>query len=150
MSYAYRRHLPHYQNDFRTYFVTFVTRGRKVLPGRARDIVLARIVNSPLAYLHVAVVMPDHVHLLATPTWDKSHMSHPIAEIVRRIKGASAREVNLAFGTTGPLWQEESFDHQLRNDESLIQKADYIANNPVRKGLVARPEDYPWLWRRTS
>ena len=54
---AYRRHLPHFQNDFRTYFVTFVTRDRLILPSIARDIVLRRLVESPLYYLHIAVVM---------------------------------------------------------------------------------------------
>ena len=34
----------------------------------------------------------------------------------------------------------------LRSDERLEAQAEYIRQNPVRKGLVDRPEDYPWLW----
>ncbi len=41
---------------------------------------------------------------------------------------------------------EESFDHVLRSDESLKEKCEYIRQNPVRKGLIARPENYQWLW----
>ena len=146
---AYRRRLPHYQQNFRTYFCTFVTRERAVLPPAARDIVLRHVIESPLYYLHVAVVMPDHVHLIATPGWQQDVFCTPLRVILGKIKGASSREVNKLLGRTGPLWQQESFDHELRRDESLAQKAEYVRQNPVRKGLVTRPEDYPWLWTRT-
>ena len=129
--------------------MTFVTRGRVVLPDTARDIVLRHVLTSPFYYLHVAVVMPDHVHLIATPDWERDGFAVPICAILRRIKGASSREVNLALQRSGALWQSESFDHELRRDESLAEKCEYIRQNPVRKGLVTRPDDYPWLWTRT-
>jgi hypothetical protein len=44
------------------------------------------------------------------------------------------------------VWQDESFDHVLRGDETLRETIDYIRQNPVRKGLVEKPEDYQWLW----
>jgi hypothetical protein len=47
---------------------------------------------------------------------------------------------------SGPVWQDESFDHVLRSDESLKQKLEYIRQNPVRQGLVKKSEDYKWLW----
>ena len=50
------------------------------------------------------------------------------------------------MNTSGPVWQEESFDHVLRSQESLEQKLEYIQQNPVRRGLVEKPEDYRWLW----
>jgi hypothetical protein len=44
-------------------------------------------------------------------------------------------------------WRRRGFfDHRLRREESLRDKADYILHNPVRKGLVARPEDWPRVW----
>jgi hypothetical protein len=43
-------------------------------------------------------------------------------------------------------WQRDFFEHRLRNDESARQKADYILYNPVRAGLVERPEDWPYVW----
>jgi len=42
-------------------------------------------------------------------------------------------------------WQQDFFEHRLRHDESAREKADYILANPVRAGLVARPEDWPHL-----
>ncbi|HEX6088276.1 MAG TPA: transposase [Thermoanaerobaculia bacterium] len=148
--FAYRRRLPHYQNDFRTYFVTFRTFHWFVLPPAARDIVLRHVVDCPLYYLYVVVVMPDHVHLIATPNPDREGFSVPLPAILRRIKGASSRRVNQLLARRGTLWQDESFDHQLRRDESLEQKCEYIRQNPVRKGLVTNPDDYPWLWTRKS
>ena len=41
---------------------------------------------------------------------------------------------------------EESFDHVLRSQDSLEEKLEYLRQNPVRRGLARRPEDYPWLW----
>jgi len=69
-----------------------------------------------------------------------------LASITQAIKGASAHLMNRRLNRTGAVWQEESFDHVLRSSESLDAKVEYILNNPCRKGLVQRPEDYPWLW----
>ncbi len=69
-----------------------------------------------------------------------------LPEIMRAIKGASARSINKLNGRSGPLWQDESFDHVLRGNESRLESIDYIRQNPVRKRLVEKPEDYPWLW----
>jgi hypothetical protein len=65
---------------------------------------------------------------------------------MKLIKGVSARNVNQLLGSSGPLWQEESFDHVLRTDESFLEKREYIRQNPVRARLVISPEDYRWLW----
>ena len=54
--------------------------------------------------------------------------------------------MNKLLGRTGPVWQEESFDHVLRSQESFEEKLEYVRQNPVRRGLVSRPEEYRWLW----
>jgi len=54
--------------------------------------------------------------------------------------------LNKLLRTSGPVWQEESFDHVLRSQESLEGKVEYIRQNPVRRGLAQNPKDYPWLW----
>jgi REP element-mobilizing transposase RayT len=90
--------------------------------------------------------MPDHVHLLLTPLRSESGNPHSLIEILQGIKGASAHSVNRALRRSGPVWQEESFDHVLRSDESFEKKLEYLRQNPVRRGLVGKPEDYPWLW----
>ncbi|MBZ5573145.1 MAG: hypothetical protein LAO09_14840 [Acidobacteriia bacterium] len=69
-----------------------------------------------------------------------------LADILKGIKGASARNVNRLLGCSGAVWQEESFDHVVRSDGSLEQKIEYIRQNPVRRGLVKTPDEYQWLW----
>jgi len=91
--------------------------------------------------------MPDHVHLLLSPLSDSQGRPYALSEILKGIKGTSAIAVNKALGRKGKVWQSESFDHILRSEESLADKGDYLLNNPVRKGLAANPEEYPWLWR---
>jgi hypothetical protein len=89
------------------------------------------------------------VHLVFTPLIDaKKNEIHSLAEIMRAIKGASAPLINCALGRTGRVWQTESFDRVLRSSETLDAKIAYILENPVRKGLVGRCSDYPWIWVR--
>jgi len=90
--------------------------------------------------------MPEHVHLLLTPLRDANGDVFCLRDILKGIKGASARRVNQLLDCSGPVWQEESFDYVIRCWESLQQKIDYIRQNPVRRGLVKTPEEYPWLW----
>jgi len=90
--------------------------------------------------------MPDHAHLLFTALRDGEGWTFALPEILRAIKGASARSINKLMRRTGPVWQDESFDHVLRGNESLLETIEYIRQNPVRKGLVEKPEDYQWLW----
>ena len=147
---SHRRHLPHYQNDFRTYFVTFTTLNRLVLPPPARDIVFRHVVDCARYFLRIGLVMPDHVHLVAAPGVGPEGFCEGLGSVLGRIKGSSSREVNALLGRRGILWLDESFDHELRREESVQEKCDYVRQNPVRAGLVERPEDYPWLWERTE
>ena len=142
-TFAYRRRLPHLSKENKTYFVTFCTCQRFFLIPTALDQVLASCVHDhPQQYwLHCAVVIPDHVHLILTPH------ARTLVKIIGSIKGASAYRVNRLIGRSGPLWQEESFDKIVRRSENLLKKAEYIAANPVRAGLVTSPDAYRWLWR---
>ena len=67
--------------------------------------------------------------------------------IMQRIKSVSAHEINRLTNRNGPVWQREYFDRILRSTEDVRLKAAYICENPVRAGLVARVEDYKWIWR---
>jgi REP element-mobilizing transposase RayT len=84
--------------------------------------------------------MPDHIHLLLslTDNYQKS-LSNWVAAFKRYI----ARLVNELFDIK-PLWQTNFYDHVVRRDESLLEIAKYILNNPVRKGMVACWEEYPY------
>ncbi len=146
--YSYRRNLPHIEKRGRPHFITFDTYERWILPAAARDIVLKHCLhdNGTKMELHVAVVMPDHVHLIFTPLETQNQEAYSFEEIVGAIKGASSHSVNKLLKRRGLLWQDESFDHVIRHAESLQAKIEYVRQNPVRKGLVSKPEDYPWLW----
>jgi REP element-mobilizing transposase RayT len=88
--------------------------------------------------LQAWVVMPYHVHMLILP-----HVALP--QITHWIKGRTAREGNLLLGRTGePFWQDESYDHWVRNEREFHRIVKYIEWNPVSAGLVTKPEDWPW------
>lgn len=86
--------------------------------------------------------MPDHVHMLMTP-----YEEWRLPRIMGRVEGVSAHLINAALGRRGTVWQREPFDHIIRSDETRREKGEYIVMNPVRKGLVDHPDDYPWIYR---
>jgi REP element-mobilizing transposase RayT len=167
--YRYQRRLPHLQRADADLFVTFCT-ARYQLPNSARDLVLAHLLReanvatpdvahahvarapspascpNPRIHLHAAVIMPDHVHMLLQPLHDRDGWPYPLVDILQSLKSATAHRINKLLHHSGPVWQDESFDHVLRSDESLKQKCEHLQQNPVRRGLVNRPDDYPWLW----
>ena len=145
----YRGDLPHLQVQDRPLFVTFVTHKRWVLPEFSRGLVLQHCLHDHGVKLqvHGIVVMPDHVHMIFTPINDDIGNPFGLAEIMSGIKGASAHSINKALNRKGRVWQSESFDHVLRSDEKIHSTVQYICENPVRKGLVAEVDDYPWLWQ---
>jgi putative transposase len=91
-----------------------------------------------LADVHAYAVMANHVHVLLSP-------SAPLPKIERLFKGTTARHANLLLGMTGHcFWQDESFDHWIRNPGEWQKIRAYIERNPVAAGLVQKPEDWPW------
>jgi REP element-mobilizing transposase RayT len=88
--------------------------------------------------LHAYAIMPNHVHVLLEP-----HL--PLAKISGIIKGVAARDINSRLGRSGkPFWQDESFDHWIRNSAEFERIRHYIEWNPVRAHLVPRPELWKW------
>ncbi len=87
-------------------------------------------------------VMPDHIHALLTPgrvgTGD-------LRRIVGGWKAAMTRQCR-AVGVPDSLWQRGFWDHLVRQEEDRRAICEYILANPVRKGLVARPEEWPFSW----
>jgi len=88
--------------------------------------------------LHAYAIMPNHVHMLATP-------AVPLAILTKSLKGISAKRANTILRRTGQVfWQEESYDHLVRDSREFEKIQNYIEQNPVRAGLVTRAGDYPW------
>jgi D-tyrosyl-tRNA(Tyr) deacylase len=160
-----RRELPHWKQTGCTYFVTFRLVGsvpaEKIRQWEAfldkseafcelqnwldrgdgacwlKQPNLAALVESSLRHfdgqryqLGAFVVMPNHVHVLVTPLGE-----HELADILHSWKSYTAHQINRALQRTGPVWQDESFDHLVRDETALQQFADYIAGNPTRAGL---------------
>ena len=86
------------------------------------------------------VIMPDHVHFFCAPELD----AKPLSIFIGFWKEWTSKGIKRALELVGPVWQEEFFDHLLRSFESYSQKWDYVRENPVRAGLVAKADDWPW------
>ncbi len=83
--------------------------------------------------------MPNHVHIILSPC-----KGYTLSRITHGIKGASAR-FNLRRGSQGRLWQVESWDRILRDDDELNEKLEYMLQNPVEEGLTEDPWScYGW------
>jgi putative transposase len=84
------------------------------------------------------VVMPNHVHLLILPRV-------AVAILMRWLKGSTARRANQILARTGqPFWQDESYDHYLRDVRQMERTIAYIEENPVSAGLAPSPEKWSW------
>jgi putative transposase len=86
-------------------------------------------------------LMPDHLHLLVAPR------QRNLADVLNAWKSYAANRLRRE-GLDGPCWQRGFCDHALRKEEEIRKVADYIVNNPVRKGLVQNWQDYPFCWHR--
>ncbi len=147
--YRYRRRLPHLQKADADLFITFCTGARRILPSEARDLVLDHCLREGGIFAGEgarATQSFHHVHLLLRSLRDEDGWPFLLVDILQCFKGTTAHRINKLLHTSGPVWEEESFDHVLRSDESLKEKCEYIRQNPVVAGLVAKPEDYCWLW----
>jgi len=76
------------------------------------------------------VVMPNHVHVLVRPLKE-----HKLSGILHSWKSFTTHEVRKMRGKTGTLWQDESFDHIVRNEHELEKYARYIEENPGKARL---------------
>ena len=146
-----RRNLPHWQEPGQVYFVSWHCREGKQLSPEARAISLeaVRYWDGSKWKVYVAVVMPDHVHALVQPVTFAEGGAIDLGEILHSVKSFSAHKINRLSGAKGPFWQQERYDRIVRDEAEFLEKWQYIRNNPVRQGLAACPEDYPWLYERT-
>ncbi len=88
-------------------------------------------------------IMPDHAHLILRPR-QMDEGWYPISRIAASFKKWTARRINRILGRDGALWQDETFDHVIRDAAEFAKIAEYIRANPVAAGLTERSEDWPW------
>ena len=142
-----RRNLPHWQLPGSTYFVSFRLKSGIMLEDERRMVLEAIKYYHQIKYwVTAAVVMPDHVHLLLKPASNNSGADYSLSKILQGIKGFSAWEINQARRTKGAIWQMESYDRIVRDQDEYLEKWQYIRLNPVKTGLCHSPEEYLFLW----
>ena len=129
------------------YFITVCTHVRKsVLASAAIHDVLRREWGSARKrhgwQVGRYVVMPDHVHFFCAEQSEGAR--HQLSQFVGAWKEWTAKGARGISAESGPLWQEEFFDHVLRTDESYGEKWAYVRENPVRAGLVSAWEAWPY------
>ncbi len=82
-------------------------------------------------------LMPNHIHLLISPLESGVNISKFVGSFKSK-----ATKIAWKHGLKGQIWQGRFYDHVVRKVEDLKDTCEYILNNPVRKGLVPKWEDY--------
>ncbi len=88
------------------------------------------------------VIMPDHVHFFCAE--QATGASHPLSRFMNHWKEWTAKAACRLLAIEPPFWQKQFFDHLLRRDESYAEKWQYVRDNPVRAGLVANADEWPF------
>ena len=142
MDYRIRKHPPHgrpdWVDDRDTLFVTLCHKQRGVSHFSSEKAWLASV--HAAEHLHtrgkwrplLLLAMPDHLHALV-----RIPREHDIGKVIGYFKRTTS------YGCP-TLWQADGFDHRLRGQSEYLAKRAYILQNPVRAGLVNRPEDWPY------
>jgi len=134
--------LKRFQQSRQLHFVTFSCHRRRPLlhtPAR-RELFEQALEDTRRSYRFFVtgyVVMPEHVHLL---------VSEPergvLARAIQAMKQSVARRT--APRAPEPFWQARYYDFNVWSEQKRIEKLNYMHMNPVKRGLVSRPEDWPW------
>jgi putative transposase len=126
--------------ETRTYLVTAVTAQRRSLfQVRATAALLQQTIldyrSEGRFLLHAFVIMPDHFHALITPAADVS-----LEKAVQLIKGG----FSFRLKSKHDVWMRSFNESQIMSREKFMNCVRYIEDNPVRRGLGASPEAYPF------
>ncbi|HWA96501.1 MAG TPA: transposase [Terracidiphilus sp.] len=133
------RGLVRYQQTGNFHFLTFSCYQRKpyLHTAQAKDIFETSLEQTRIHYLFVIVgyvLMPEHVHLLVSEPRNGELM-----RAIQALKISVARRL-----TERPFWQRRYYDFNVHSGEKVTEKLNYIHKNPVKRGLVTKPEDWPW------
>ncbi len=160
---VYRKKVRHYNQPGDAHFLTFSCYRRLSLLSNDRTrlwfvnaLAKARVTHA--FHLWAWVIMPEHVHLLIWPRLPEYEMSHILSSIkqpvgtkaiqyLQRHAARCLKELTLVNRnrTYHRFWQCGSgYDENLDKPQVIHDVIDYIHQNPVRRGLVARAED--WIW----
>jgi putative transposase len=83
------------------------------------------------------VLMPEHVHLLVNEPRNGA-----LSKMIQVLKQITSKR--LKHPNESQFWQRRYYDFNVSTDEKRVEKLRYMHRNPVRRGLAAKPEDWPW------
>ncbi len=137
----YRRRLPHWRLEESIYFITWrLHPSQYELNPRERDIIseVVEHFNGNKYDLLAYVVMHDHVRALVKPA-----EKYTLSQVVHPWKSFSANRLQRQFNRRKCVWQDEYFDRIVRDEAELLEKAQYIINNPFK--VWPEIAEYPWV-----
>ena len=138
-------------------------------PTWLKDESVAKVVVDALHYrdgnvfrLDGYCVMSNHVHTVFAPLLSGAELREsrsfrrlsflsenpPLDAIMKSLKGYTAWAANRVLGRRGTFWEQESYDHVIRNDAEFYRIMNYVLNNPVKAGLVSSWKQWKWSYRR--
>ena len=91
------------------------------------------------ALVHAYCLMTNHIHFLVTPDTETA-----ISNTMKVVGSRYAQYINLKYNRTGTLWEGRHRSSLVQSDQYLLRCMRYIELNPVRAGMVNRPEEYRW------
>lgn len=118
---------------------------------------IAEVVKEALHYrnaqeydLHAFCIMSNHVHAVFEPLDKQDSSFLSLSKILQSLKRHTARKANIVLAREGTFWQDESYDHVIRDNEEFLRIISYVLENPVKAGLVSKWEDWPWTFWKDS
>jgi putative transposase len=126
----------------RTFFISASSGGRRNIFQSARMQILFLDVlrhyrREDKFLLHAFVMMPDHIHLLITPAAEMA-----LEQCMQLIKGGFSYRARTELQIRGYIWTPGFNKHRITSRSDYEQHVEYIHHNPVKRGLVTRPEEY--------
>jgi REP-associated tyrosine transposase len=153
--------LKQFDHDGRARFITFCTHDRLPLltNNKFRKIItesISKIRDQYKLKLLAYVIMPEHVHIVLIPP-----MHLKLGPVIGKLKIFSSKRIHEEMHDSNSslikrltvtrdksrkfvFWQRRCYDHNCRRQKSVLEKIYYCHNNPVIRGLVAKPEN--WIW----
>ena len=139
-----RRSLPHWHppwvRENAIYFITVcceVRRANQLCHPEIAATIFESIAfrqNRRDGFVHLALLMPDHLHALVTFPGDRE-----MCQVIEVWKGLVAKRAEIS-------WQRGFFEHRIRSREEVEAKAFYIRRNPIRAGLADDTTAWPYVW----
>jgi putative transposase len=93
-------------------------------------------------------IMSNHVHVVLEPLRNSQGGFISLSKILHSLKGFTAHQSNKILGRRGRFWENESFDHLIRNEDGWQKIVSYILNNPVKAKLTDDWRKWRWSYFR--